>query len=43
MEKFHEFRKTKEQDQRTHAPPLLKTNPLKCLDFSVLTEEGALN
>lgn len=26
MEKFHKFRKTKEQDQRTHAPPLLKTN-----------------
>ena len=26
MEKFHKFRRTKEQDQTTHAPYPLKTN-----------------
>lgn len=43
MEKFHKFRKRNKIRGPTLLPHSKQTNPSECLDFSVLTEEGALN
>lgn len=45
--KWRNFTSSPGQKNKIRQPTLLphskQTNPLKCLDFSVLTEEGALN